>query len=262
MTLDPPAAVSVPLLRWREDWRVALAFLTILPMRLPEALAGVPVSAAARAFPLVGVVVGAAGGAVYAGVTLAGLAPVVGAILAVGAMAIVTGGLHEDGLADFADALGARGDRERLLAVMRDSRLGAMGALGLMLVTGLRVAALSLAASPIDGALMILAAAVGSRASLPAVMYLMTPARAEGLGFNAGRPDRRRVVDAGMLGLLIVVAALGPVVTLPVVAVVVLAVLVVARLAERRLGGHTGDVLGCIQQVGECAVLITILAVP
>lgn len=262
MPLDPQAAAPAPLLRWREDIRVALAFLTIVPVRLPETLAATPVGAAVRAFPIAGLAVGAVGGGVYAGITLVGLAPVIGAILAVAAMAIATGGLHEDGLADFADALGARGDRDKRLAVMRDSRLGAMGALGLMLVTGMRVAALALAASPLDGALMILAAASGSRASLPAIMYLMKPARGDGLGFAAGRPDRRRVVDAGMLGLLIVVAALGPVVTLPVVVVLSLGVLAVARLAERRLGGYTGDVLGCIQQIGECAVLITILAVP
>ena len=112
---------------WPADLFSAAAFLT----RLPVPAAHVPtggLAQAARAFPVVGAGVGAAAGGVLWLAAQAGLPPLVCALLALAAAALVTGALHEDGLADLADGLGGGRDREAKLRIMRDSRIGAFGA--------------------------------------------------------------------------------------------------------------------------------------
>jgi adenosylcobinamide-GDP ribazoletransferase len=265
-SLTPPITPTVeptaPLLGWVAETRLALSFLTRLPLPLRPEAAAQPVGAAVRAFPLVGVVVGAVGGLIYAVADLLGMSPTVSALLAIAAMVIVTGGLHEDGLADSADGLGAM-TREKALDIMRDSHIGTFGVMALFFVLSLRVVALSYAGSSIEAVSVLIAAAAGSRAVIPALMYLLPPARRDGLGRAAGHPDRRRVVDAGALGAVIVVVALWPIYWgLLAIAVATAAACVVAWLARRRLGGHTGDVLGAAQQLAETAILLSYVAAP
>ena len=113
-----------PLGLWGEC-RIAMAFLTVVPVALAEPPP--PLAAAVRAFPLIGVAVGLVGAAIFALADMLTLATSISALLAVGAMVLLSGGLHEDGLADTADSLGGR-DRESRLAIMRDSRIGTFGA--------------------------------------------------------------------------------------------------------------------------------------
>jgi adenosylcobinamide-GDP ribazoletransferase len=262
----PPATRAVepratPLLGWFAEIRLALAFMTRLPVPIPPDAAGQPVGAAVRAFPLVGIVVGGAGGLVYALADLLGMSATVSALLAVAAMTVLTGGLHEDGLADSADGL-AGATREQALAIMRDSRIGTFGVLALFFVLSLRVVALSYAGSTVEAACLLIAAAAGSRAALPAIMHVLPPARSDGLGWSAGAPDRKRAVDAGALGVLIVVMMLWPIWGLLAVASASAAAALVAWLARRRLGGQTGDVLGAAQQLAETAILLSYVASP
>lgn len=263
----PPAPRVVepqpaPLLGWFAELRLALAFLTRLPVPLPADIAAQPLGAAVRAFPLVGIVVGIAGAITYAIADVLGMSPTISALLAVAAMAILTGGLHEDGLADSADGLGAT-TPEKALAIMRDSRIGTFGVMALFFVLSLRVVALSYAGSTVEAICLLIAAAAGSRATIPVIMNMLPPARTDGLGWAAGEPDRRRVVDAGALGVLIVVLMLWPIwVGLLVIASAAAAAALVAWLARRRLGGHTGDVLGAAQQWSETAILLSYVASP
>ena len=249
------------MLGWRAELRIAAAFLTAVPIPLSDADARQPVGAAVRAFPLVGVVVGGAGGAVYALVDFIGLAASLAAFLSVATMIGLTGALHEDGLADTADGLGGR-DRAQRLAIMRDSRIGAYGVLALVLAVGLRVDALSYVGWSGEAFRILIAAAAGSRACIPAVMYLLDPARPDGLGHDAGRPDHRRVVDAGAIGATVIVLVIGPIAAAAAIAAAVLAASALAWLARRRFGGFTGDTLGAVQQVSEIAILLAFLAVP
>lgn len=257
-TDSPPAA---PLLGWVTEIRLATAFLTRLPVPLAAEVARHPVGAAVRAFPVVGLAVGAIGGLAYVVADLLGLSPTVAALLAIATMAIATGGLHEDGLADAADGLGAR-SREQALAIMRDSHIGTFGVMALFFVLSLRVVALSYAGSTVEAVLLLIAAAAGSRAVIPALMYMLPPARSDGLGWAAGHPDRRRVVDAGALGALIVAAALWPTWGLIAIAAGTAAACFVGWLARRRLDGQTGDVLGAAQQIAETAILLSYVAAP
>ncbi|KRW93930.1 adenosylcobinamide-GDP ribazoletransferase [Paracoccus sp. MKU1] len=242
---------------------LALVWLTRLPVGrlLPATLPAL--AQAAWAFPLVGLAVGLIGAAVLALAAVAGLPAMVAALLAVGAMILATGALHEDGLADCADG-GGGATRERRLEIMRDSRIGSYGVLALVLIVGLRVAAIAaLFGEPWLAAAALVGLAAASRAGMAAGLGLMPPARPDGLGHAAGRPTRGAVMAALALGAA---ALLLPALCLshPVPGWVALLVAVaaaqlwLARRAMRALGGQTGDVLGAMQQMGEAAGLVAL----
>lgn len=236
------------------ELHLAVLFLTRLP--LPDC--GMqPAGALARSmrlFPLVGALVGGMAGAVFL-LAHAVLPPLAAALVAVLAGVLATGALHEDGLADTADGLGARGGRERRLEVMRDSRTGAYGVLALIFTIGLRTAALAAAPSALAGLGALVAAGAWSRALVPAAMQVMPPARADGLGAGAGMPDATVAATAAVLGLVVALLGLGLAAPAGVLLALAAAWGVVA-LARRTLGGFTGDVLGTVQQVAEIAVLL------
>jgi adenosylcobinamide-GDP ribazoletransferase len=265
--LDPADTPLVGRLGWRAEFRLAAAFLTRVPVPLSAAEAGHGLASAVRAFPLVGLVLGAAAGAVYSLADLLGIGSMIAALLAFALLALATGALHEDGLADTADGFGGGRTRADKLAIMHDSRIGTFGVLALIFAVSLRVTALSYTGGPGDSilgqaTLLMVAASAGSRACLPAVMYLLPRARRDGLAHDAGAPERARVVDAGTLGVIIVVICLGPVAGLAAIFAAALATTAVGLLARRQIGGYTGDVLGAVQQASEIAILLAFLAVP
>lgn len=253
-TITPPPPPSSPLRRVLADLHLSAVFLTRLP--LPDA--GIPakggLARAMRVFPLVGTVIGLISGLVFLAMH-AVLPSLPAALLAVLAGLILTGALHEDGLADMADGLGARGGREARLAVMRDSRTGAYGVLALIFAIGLKVAALASAPHALAGLGALVAAHALSRGLIPAAMQFMPPARPDGLGAGTGMPDATVAATAGVLGLLVCVAGLGLGAPVAIIAALMV-VAVLIWLARRTLGGHTGDVLGAIQQVSEIAILV------
>lgn len=219
-----------------------------------------------RMLPLAGAILALPAALVLVSGWLAGLGPFLAATLAVGLMAVTTGGLHEDGLADLADGLGAGGDRVRMLAIMRDSRIGSYGALTLILALALRIGALATLLDRIGlGAApgLVLAAALSRLAAL-APMVLLAPARSDGLSASAGRPKGSSLGVAAALGLILCLAAapLGPgLVGVALTAVLsATAALAVTGLAKRRLGGQTGDVIGACQQAAEIGGLLGLVA--
>src|SRR3954447_25409042 len=232
---------------------LALALLTILPVR-PRGDAAALGTAAAW-FPLVGALVGlVAGGAWVAAEPTLG-AGVAGAP-AVVVMVVLTGALHQDGLADCADGLGVRGDRVRRLAGMRDSSTGAVGTVALV-AWGLLLAS-ALAALPHADAIrtLVLAAALGRWG---AVLHgaLAAPARTEGLGaaFAVG-PVAVAVATAIVLAGAV---ALGPASGLAALAAGGVAALATTAWARRALGGRTGDTLGAtvlLVELAACLVLV------
>lgn len=233
---------------------LAFVFLTRLPLPDCGMLPPGTLARAMRFFPLVGGAVGALSGLVFLAAQ-AVLPAVPAAMLAVLAGVLLTGALHEDGLADTADGLGARGGREKRLEVMRDSRSGAYGVLALVFSVGLRCAALAAAPSGLAGLGALVAAAAWSRALIPAAMQVMPSARAEGLGAGAGVPDATVAATAAVLGLVLTLVGLGIGAPVAVLSALVAAWGVVV-LARRNFGGFTGDVLGAVQQVAEMAVLV------
>lgn len=234
---------------------LAVTFLTIVPLRVPAEQDGTEVAPAF--YPLVGGAIGLAGGGVLAA-TEPAVGPLAGSILAVAFVVVLTGGLHQDGLADCADGLGVRGDRPRRLAVMRDPANGTFATLALVLWALLLTTSLAQLTTGQAVAALVGAAAVGRWAALLHAQWA-PPARADGLG-SAFTPATRAIVAAGLVAVLVTVVAdagtAGP---------AVLAGLVVAAAtsagARRALGGRTGDTLGATVVLAELAVVLVALAV-
>ncbi len=240
---------------WPRDIARAAAFLTRLPITADFAHAA-DLANAARAFPLIGALVGAAGGGMLWGAAQFGLPPLVCALLALAIAALLTGALHEDGLADVADGFGGGADRDAKLRIMRDSRIGAYGVLALLLVVGLKAGALAGVQGPGWAALALIAAHSWARGLMAFSMHAMAPARDDGLGAGAGRPDRVTALTALSLGAIAPLAIFGIEAGLIMLALGAAVAWAIAVFARRQIGGATGDVYGTIEQAGETAVLL------
>lgn len=239
------------------DFRLALSFLTRIPASLPEAPGPGALARSMRLFPLIGAFIGAAVGGVDL-LAAKALPPWPSALLAVACGLLLTGALHEDGLADCADGFGGGRGKESKLAIMRDSRIGAYGTLALILSVSLRAAAIAQLANP-AGALIV--AHAFSRALLPALMIQLPPASATGLAASAGSPAKADFMIALLIAIILSTPLLG-VWMVPVLGVTALTFGVMTLLARRQIGGYSGDVLGALQQACEIAILIVILARP
>ena len=237
----------------------AAAFFTRLPFDR-QARGDWRLVDAAWAFPLVGAGIGGLAALTFLLAQLVGLGIWPAALLSVLASVALTGGLHEDGLADTTDGFFGGHDREARLAIMRDSRQGTFGVLATVLSVALRAAALADIGDVIHAGLALIAAHAASRAVLPAAMYAMSSARPDGLGAAAGAPRLRSVIAGALIGILIGMAALGPMRGAIALGAMSLAALLVGRLAQRQIGGYTGDVLGALQQAGEIVMLLAAAA--
>jgi len=242
----------------------ALGYFTRLPVPAWVAWSPERLARAAAWLPLVGWVVGIAGAA-----TLQALALVLPASLAVLlSMALtirLTGALHEDGFADACDGLGGGWDKAHILAIMKDSRIGSYGAIGIVLMLLAKAAALiELAAiSPATAAIALLVAHPLSRLAATSVLHALPYARSDDsskAGGVAQRLSRAELVMAGASGLLPALVLLTFVQTLAALVLATLVSLWLARTFLRRLGGHTGDLLGAVQQAAELACYVGILA--
>ncbi|MGY4625734.1 adenosylcobinamide-GDP ribazoletransferase [Bradyrhizobium sp. USDA 4486] len=242
------------------DLRMAASFVTILPVASSKPAGDGAVARATWALPLAGLLVGLAGALVYMLAMRVGLTPDLAALLALATTALITGALHEDGLADTADGLGGGRTRERKLEIMRDSRIGTYGTCALILSFGLRWSALAAIANPTAVTLALCAAHAAARAGVPAFMSLVPPARPDGLSASAGVPPGRSVAIAFAIGTLALALALGPGKALVGLILLSLAGLLLARLAVRQIGGQTGDILGAFEQIGEILILLVAAA--
>jgi adenosylcobinamide-GDP ribazoletransferase len=246
--------------RLRQEWRnlwTAVTLLTRLPAPRSIGFDKDWLAPAAMYFPLVGAVVGLAAAVAFRAAA-AVCAPSVASLLAVALAAGLTGGLHEDGWADFFDGIAAGPDRERMLRAMKDSRIGAAGALALiLLVSGKLVTLPALPAAELPGALV--GAHVLSRWSSLPLLWRLPYARPEGgmAAALASRVSGSRVVVGTILAGLLVCAALGWA-ALPAAAGAAAAVLVATLMIRARLGGITGDCLGATNQLVELTVLLVL----
>ena len=240
---------------WINNLHLAVTVLTRLPV--PEILVDDKdgVAKSMSMFPLVGLLIGTVGGTIFWGLTHL-INPLPAALIALAATILLTGALHEDGLADLADGLGARGDKILRLSVMRDPHVGSFGAVALILSIGLRATLLSSAPNGWAGLLAMIAIAALSRAAIPAVMQTLPPARTDGLGAGAGVPDFSTTALAATLGLIIVLLCLGFAPTLTALIGTIAGTVAIGWVARSTLGGYTGDVLGAVQQMAEIGAFI------
>jgi len=236
------------------DVQAAFGLLTRLPAGADHRLAMARGADAAWAWPLAGMAVGLLGAAAGGLALWLGLGPAAAAVIAIAAQIIVTGGLHEDGLADSADGLWGGWDKARRLAIMKDSRIGTYGVLALIIITLLRWVALSaLFAAGTPWAALIAAGAM-SRVPMAGLMAALPNARDAGLSKSVGRPGAAPLGLALALALICGGLALG----IPAVSAALwtgVATVALGLVARKKIGGQTGDILGASQQLAEVIVL-------
>ena len=235
--------------------RLAISFLTIIPVRI-EATDESDVAASMAWFPLVGLAMGIA----FA-VEDRALAFLIGhtlrSAIIVLSMTVLSGAVHLDGLADSADALGAGSDRVRALEILRDSRIGAFGAIALFFALGLKVLSLAVLSGRPRLAALILAPMLG-RWALVAVSYKIEYLRSSGAGSSMlGRGNARNL----MIASIIAVVAMIPFWSRKIIVTYALAVMATVAMRSfyrRWLGGITGDLIGACGEVVEVLAMITI----
>ncbi len=242
----------------------ALGYFTRLPVPAWVAWSPERLARAAAYLPLVGWVVAVAGAAALYLLDLV-LPASLAVILSMALTVRLTGALHEDGFADACDGLGGGWDKAQILAIMKDSRIGSYGAIGVVLMLLAKAAALIELASigPATAAIALLVAHPLSRLAAVGVLHALPYARSDDsskAGGVAQRLSRAELAMASAFGLLPALIFLAPLQTLAALTLVALVTLWLARSFLRRLGGHTGDLLGAVQQAAELACYVGILA--
>ncbi len=232
---------------------LAAVLLTRLPLpHLPRG-AFAHGARAVWAYPVVGAGIGLVGAVAGQLALLLGMPTGVAAGITLAVMMMLTGAMHEDGLADVFDGFWGGTTPARRLEIMRDSQIGTYGVLALLMVTLLRWSALAaLLSGPIAP---VIAAAALSRGMMPAVMARLVQARSNGLAQSVGRPPVPLAVLGFGLGALIALISLGSAGGVAIIAAIAMTT-AVAATAKRKIGGQTGDVLGATQQLSEAAILI------
>lgn len=241
----------------RDDVALAVLLLSRLPVPYRVEDTG-RTAAAAWAWPLVGLLVGGlASGAAWLALNL-GLPAPMAAGVALAALIMATGALHEDGLADSADGLWGGQTAERRLEIMRDSRIGSYGVLALGVTLLMRWSALT-ALIGAEAWLVLPAAAMLSRAAMAVLMGNAPFARADGLSHSTGQPPTRSVAVAVAVAIVAAVLLSGSASLIAALAAAA-ATWSTGSLAQARIGGQTGDILGAAQQVSEIAALAVFVA--
>lgn len=243
---------------------IALQFFTRLPIPRWVGFEAAWLHHASRYFPLVGLVVAGIAAAVYALAALVLPSPVA-VLLSTTAGIYATGAFHEDGFADMCDGFGGGHTRERVLEIMKDSRIGAYGAIGILLLLLTKVA--TLAYLPEAGVLAALFVAhPASRLMATALIWRMEYARAEGKAKPMAQEMRAGefAIAALTAAVPVVVVAAGGWISATALACgllgMVLAGVWLARKCAARLGGYTGDCLGAVQQLSEAVFYLCVLA--
>ncbi len=227
------------------DIAAAFSLLTRLPVPVDHARAATRGAGAAWAYPLVGATLGLVAGAFGWALFSIGISAGMVAVFVIVAQVLMTGAMHEDGLADMADGMGGF-TVEKRLEIMKDSRIGAYGAIALGLALLARQTGVSVI-SAADLPLALAALGAGSRALMVAVMAWLPNARAGGLSAAAGKPNALPALIMGLFACLLAFGWGG----LWIFAGMALAVALIALIAKARFGGQTGDILGASQQSAE-----------
>ena len=243
---------------------IALQFFTRLPIPRWVGFEESWLHHASRYFPLVGIVVAAISTAVYAAAAWLWPAPVA-VLLSTAAGIYATGAFHEDGFADTCDGLGGGLTRQRALDIMKDSRIGAYGAIGIGLLLALKCVTLAmLPPGLVIGALFL--AHPLSRLAATALIWRLHYARADGKAKPMAQEMRRGefVIAAVCTAIPALVLGASHYLAWTAIAAAVGSSVLVAwwlrDLFVRRIGGYTGDCLGAVQQLSEVAIYLCVLA--
>ena len=234
--------------------RAAFVFLTRIPV------GGFPFSDGSFRWssahhPFVGAVIGTVLGAAYH--VTSPLGPFAASTIAVALGVLLTGAIHEDGLADTADALGGGQTRQAVFVILKDSRVGTYGAVAIGLSLLLRVSMLSAlgASAPLALICVHSAARVVPVCLMRALPYVTPPDAAKsGRAAQAGTPQ----LVVAVIWMLLVLLLVGPWQGAGIVGAGAVVVAICAWRYHARLGGVTGDLLGAAEQIAECAMFFAL----
>ncbi|MEP1443919.1 MAG: adenosylcobinamide-GDP ribazoletransferase [Hyphomicrobiales bacterium] len=216
-------------------------------------------------FPLAGIVISLPALAIMMVSYVLGLPAEIIAALTIATQALVTGALHEDGLADIADGFGGGSTRERKLEIMKDSNVGAFGAVALVISFFMRFALLS---SLLDISFAValagfLTAQIVSRAVQVWFWQSLPAAREDGLSSAFGTPSKQPARTAVLIGglslLLPLISGISPFSLALSIALIILLLVGFRKLCFDQIGGQSGDAIGAIQVLAEIAFLIGLL---
>ena len=249
--------------RWRtfrEDVACGAGLLT----RLPLGWLGVSGQAwsltrSVWCWPLIGAFIGIVTAGVLVALRFLHCPLILAAVWSIGAQLLLTGGLHEDGLADMADGCGGGQTRERRLDIMRDSRIGSYGALALGICLMIRIAALSEIPTALAIPFLALSGTL-SRAILPLLPFTLPPARTNGLAQQLAGLTRNQTLTCFFLAFCIAVVCVPAGTAFFACFLALCVALILRKTALRLLGGYTGDVLGATACLTDCALLTTLAA--
>ena len=235
------------------DIRTAIALLSRIPVKAEFDRS----AKAAWAYPLAGIAVSLIAGLITMIGLWIGLSAPIAAALWIGATIVLTGAMHEDGLADCADGFWGGFEKARRLEIMKDSQIGTYGVLALVLAIGLRWLLTAALIAADNWFWSLLAIETLSRAIMPLIMHALPHARSDGLSHAQGRPPLNAVSIAVGVGFVIALLCLGWG-AFKIAVLLAVSTAAIAKLADIKIGGQTGDVLGASQQIAMIIGLMTL----
>lgn len=235
------------------DIAYAASLLTRIPLSIDHDRAGQRAQQACWAYPVVGAALGAIVGLLGYFLISIGVLHSISAVFCLIALVMLTGAMHEDGIADCADGFWGAMSVKKRLEIMKDSRIGAYGTIAIVLTLLARWSGIL----PFSGLNLILGLAVVgaiSRASMLLIMHQLPYARNDGLAASVGHPETTTIVIGVSIAFALAVVCFG-FAGVGVFTIGMLPTLAIAWLAMNKIGGQTGDVLGATQQVSEIVSL-------
>ena len=242
------------------DILIALSLLTRIPVNLDHQDVDERAKQATWAYPLVGALIGAFAAFIANIANFFGLPFSICAILSLITMAIITGGMHEDGLSDAADGLWGGKNKDSILTIMKDSRIGSFGAIALILVIIGRYASINDLIKIEALFWPLVAAGAVSRVPMVGAMVFMQHARSDGLSVSVGKPPQFSLIVAAVIGTLACLVSVG-ILGLLVVLCACLGAFPIFFMAYKKIGGQTGDILGASQQAAELMALASLAGI-
>jgi len=239
--------------------KLAITLLTRIP--IGSIKGEVPaISVTGWVWPIIGLLIGLASGGVYLLGSYLNFPPPISALLSISISILLTGGLHEDGLADVADGFGGGHTKERKLEIMRDSRVGTYGILALIISVGFRVITVACFTEPLVAFSAILLTSAISRTAMILALSFMPVARNDGMGHTASDKSNQKIAYIALGIMSVGMIPIGFVISFSIFVILIISCTLFGWVAIRQIGGQTGDVLGTMQQIAEVTTLLVFLS--
>ena len=244
--------------RFFKDILLSVSFLTRIPIS-KDLLFERSLMDAAWSFPLIGGLVGFLGGMVALLLSYFNISPIIISFLTIGAIILLTGGLHEEGLADTADGFGINKNPEDKINIMRDSQIGVYGTLALIIAISVKAVALSELINKDPFFACVIALIVSgalSRSTIVGIAFFIEKASETGLASFAGKPKANGAGMCFLISILFCIFLLPLTKVLAAIFLSIVTTVVIGFLSKKQINGYTGDILGTTQILSETAILI------